>query len=325
MPKPFSIPSSPPVQKPQPLPLAGTFHWYDVLKGQTLSIIARDVLGDLKRYKELAALNQDLLPDPNKLEVGQRIRLPFASPRVPKPPVHPPSLPTPPAASDHWSAPTTTGGPVRGLFWGDAHPGEIALTFDDGPSSTTTPAILAALKARQVKATFFVLGQNARRCPELIRQIVAQGHTLGNHSFDHARLTTLSATALRAELEDTQKAVDAALGFHYELTQVRPPYGEVNDQVRNTVRDAGDVAVLWNIDSNDWRYPNDDAKILDNVFSGPDSVYGRGGVVLMHDIHPQTTRVLGQIIDRLRREKFRFTDTDALLEKKYPAGPPHVG
>ncbi|MNL79626.1 Peptidoglycan-N-acetylglucosamine deacetylase [compost metagenome] len=75
--------------------------------------------------------------------------------------------------------------------------------------------------------------------------------------------------------------------------------------------------ILWNVDSNDWRYPKDDAKILDNIFKGSSSVYVRGGVILFHDIHPQSVRVLDDVIERLQKEGFKFEKTDSFIEKKY--------
>lgn len=198
----------------------------------------------------------------------------------------------------------------------------VALTFDDGPNPETTPQILAILREEGVKATFFVNGNAARAYPELIRQIVAEGHELGNHTDTHPQLTGLEARAIRHQLSTTDDAVDAALGYDYPLWQMRPPYGANNQRVRDVVEQEESCMVLWNVDSNDWRYKSNDAAIMANVFAGDYSVYRRGGVILLHDVHAQTVRVTDDIIHRLKAEGFRFTTTGAMVEAKYPVPAP---
>ena len=104
--------------------------------------------------------------------------------------------------------------------------GRIALTFDDGPDRQTTPPILDELHKHDIKATFFVLGRQVKKNPELLRRIVAEGHTIGNHTYDHADLSDLNEEQMRRELRSTQKAVDDALGYHYPMVLMRPPYGD---------------------------------------------------------------------------------------------------
>lgn len=190
----------------------------------------------------------------------------------------------------------------------------FALTFDDGPNPVTTPKILATLKDHGVKATFFVTGQNAQRYPELVRQIVAEGHELGSHTWDHPQLTKLTAAQITAQLDRTQAAVDAALGYPYPLKQVRPPYGAVNATVQATIAAKGASVVMWQIDSNDWRYKNNDQAILQHVLEGPNSLATRGGVVLFHDIHPQTVRVLDTVLRYAKNHHLQGTTSGAYLE-----------
>ena len=104
--------------------------------------------------------------------------------------------------------------------------GNVALTFDDGPDPGTTPRILATLRRHDVKATFFVVGSQVERHPGLLRRIVEEGHTIGNHSYDHADMSYLTPAQIRLELQRTQKTVDKALGYHYQMKIMRPPYGE---------------------------------------------------------------------------------------------------
>ncbi|MGC4119668.1 MAG: polysaccharide deacetylase family protein [Myxococcales bacterium] len=191
----------------------------------------------------------------------------------------------------------------------------VNLTFDDGPHPVNTPRVLDILKRHDVKATFFVTGQGVEAHPELIRQIVAEGHTLGNHTFTHANLSKLTPAQAKAEFDRTQAAIDKALGNHYELKMVRPPYG-AGSSVARSAAPKQDI-VLWNVDSNDWRYKNDDAKIMANVFAGSESVYARGGTILFHDIHPQTVRILDDVISRLEKEGFKIERTEVMLERKH--------
>jgi peptidoglycan/xylan/chitin deacetylase (PgdA/CDA1 family) len=103
----------------------------------------------------------------------------------------------------------------------------VALTFDDGPSPKWTPQVLDILKANHVRATFFMIGQNARAYPSLVRRAVAEGHTIGNHSYSHPNLTTLSTTQQRASMDNAAKYISAAIGGGYKPCFFRPPYGRI--------------------------------------------------------------------------------------------------
>jgi peptidoglycan/xylan/chitin deacetylase (PgdA/CDA1 family) len=276
---------------------------YTIHAKDTLGSIAKVKLGDARRWNEIAALNKDILPDPNRLPVGMTIELP---------PVNPAEAPMPPP-------------PVRGLFWPERFPGKAALTFDDGPHPVNTPKVLDILKRSGVKATFFVVGKKVRQFPALVRRIVAEGHSLGNHSDDHADFAKTERAEVVRQLAVTQAAVDAALGRSYPLWQVRPPYGSMDAVVKDVLHSQGQMAVLWNVDSWDWRHRNNDSRILSTIFAVPGGVQSTGGAILFHDIHPQTVRVLGDVLARLKRHQLSVVTTDALLRQKYPdTHPPAV-
>ena len=103
----------------------------------------------------------------------------------------------------------------------------IAMTFDDGPSSETTPRLLEILKQRNIKATFFLIGENAASNPDIVRRILADGHEIGNHSWTHPQLSRLSDDRVTAEINKTQDAIKEASGF--TPTLLRPPYGAITD------------------------------------------------------------------------------------------------
>jgi peptidoglycan/xylan/chitin deacetylase (PgdA/CDA1 family) len=199
----------------------------------------------------------------------------------------------------------------------------VALTFDDGPNPRTTPRILATLREQDVKATFFVVGSQVEKHPDLLRQIVEEGHVIGNHTYDHANLSKLSTEQMRNELQSTQEAVDKALGYHHEMKIMRPPYGEPyfdgSDALpafRKVVRQEQLFPVIWTIDTQDYLMADDPRGIVKTVASQDKAE--RDQVVLMHDIHPQDVRALPGVIDHLERSGRQFVGVDQLLRDKYP-------
>ncbi|HEY3445833.1 MAG TPA: polysaccharide deacetylase family protein [Myxococcales bacterium] len=270
---------------------------YTVQPGDTLSKIAKNLLGDSKRWPEIMDLNKNVLSAPEKLGVGMKLTLPTGA-AAPQAPV---TTPTKPAEPQKPATNNTT--PAVTPNKTDGFQKVVSLTFDDGPHPVNTPRVLEILKKHDVKATFFVTGEGVLKQPDLIRRIVAEGHTLGNHTFTHANLSKLTPAQAKVELEKTQAAIDKVLGYHYPISVVRPPYG-AGPAVARAAMEPGQKIVLWNVDSNDWRYKNDDAKIMENIFAGSNSVQARGGTILMHDIQPQTVRVLDDVISRLQKQGF---------------------
>jgi peptidoglycan/xylan/chitin deacetylase (PgdA/CDA1 family) len=133
-------------------------------------------------------------------------------------------------------------------------PGELALTFDDGPNPTWTPRLLDLLATHGVKATFFVLGKNAGLQPELVRRIVAHGHLLGNHSWGHLDLALAAANLVREEMLRSQQALQAISAKPVKF--FRPPFGARRPVVLRTARELGMTPVLWNAMTSDWREPS---------------------------------------------------------------------
>ena len=211
-------------------------------------------------------------------------------------------------------------GKLRVIAYGDRFGTNCALTFDDGPDPDTE-AVLDALKAKHIQgATFFVQGINAKRYPQILQRIVDEGHLIGNHTYDHPDLRTLSVQAIEHQLRMCQDAVNDALGTEYMMTQMRPPYGAFNDVVMSVLRAQKLALILWQVDSNDWRRENRQhtQNIVANVFSGHASITsGRGGVLLFHDILGSTGQVLPEILRRLKTEGLTMATVEELLQKKY--------
>ncbi|MBV1852035.1 polysaccharide deacetylase family protein [Catellatospora tritici] len=180
--------------------------------------------------------------------------------------------------------------------------GGVALTFDDGPSAWT-PKVLDALKARGVKATFCVIGSQAAAHPDLIRRIVAEGHTLCNHSWNHEfKLGTWSTAKVRANLQRTNDAIHAAVPG-VPIKYFRHPGGNWTLTATRVARSMGMSPLHWAVDPQDWRRPGA-GTIANRVIRATRS----GSVVLMHDgggDRSQTLAALPRIITTLRA-KYRL-------------------
>jgi peptidoglycan-N-acetylglucosamine deacetylase len=205
---------------------------------------------------------------------------------------------------------------------------KVALTFDDGPDPHTTPLILDALRKHDVKATFFVVGRSVAQHPRLLRRIVEEGHALGNHTYNHFDMAYLRPLQMRQELLRTQEAVDEALGYHYPMVLMRPPYGEpyfnnpgMLPAFQRVVRGQELFVVMWTDDSRDWLLTDRPERVVQNVVRDKVSK-GRGRtdrVILLHDAHQQTVDALPQIIDHYEESGAQFTDVNELLASKYPS------
>lgn len=180
----------------------------------------------------------------------------------------------------------------------------VALTFDDGPDPNFTEQILNVLKEKNVKATFFVLGENVKLYPELLSQIDKAGHEIGNHGYSHLYNTSQTVQ----ELVKTDEVIFESLHQHTHF--YRPPGGFVSKAVLQDVKSKGHVLTLWSIDSRDWRNPGV-SRIVQNVVdhSFP------GAIILLHDggeKREQTAQALKIIIDRLRNDGYRFVTLSEL-------------
>ncbi len=200
-------------------------------------------------------------------------------------------------------------------------PGKIALTFDDGPDPEWTPAILDILKAKKVKATFFVIGENAEANPGLVSRIIAEGHELGNHTFTHPNLADTPSAGVALELNATQRLVEAITGHSMRL--FRPPYlGDAEpasgDEIApvEIAQSLGYITVGEHADTEDWQLPPPAAMIATTMaeVKNPNREF-RGNIVLLHDSggdRSRTVEVLGPLIDRLRAEHFQLVPVSEL-------------
>lgn len=205
---------------------------------------------------------------------------------------------------------------VRGtsLLWaGSPNKQAVALTFDDGPIPGKTDELLRILKEHQVSATFFVIGSKASDHPELLRQVITEGHEVGNHTQTHRNLTKAGSKEVLAEIKLCQEAVNRAVGFRPTL--FRAPYGAANMTTLSVLSHLGLTAVFWSIDTRDWA-AKDSATITSSVV---DHVQN-GDVILFHEHSSKTITALPGIIQTLKDRGFVCQTVSELFDR-LPAGP----
>ncbi|MBC9823978.1 glycosyltransferase [Terrabacter sp. MAHUQ-38] len=220
----------------------------------------------------------------------------------------------PPGRADRVPSALARGGPVidaRGGSLRTARPasGVVALTFDDGPDPTWTPKVLDILRRNHVHATFFLVGTQALDHPELVREILADGHEIGLHTLTHVNLGSAPAWQRHLELREAQQVLVGLTGQTTAL--LRPPYSSENAAIDNDMLDAmltaasdGYVSVLATRDAEDWRRPGVDA-----VVRGMTPTGRAGEVVLLHDAggdRSQTVAALDRALPALRAKGYRF-------------------
>ncbi|WP_337002201.1 MULTISPECIES: polysaccharide deacetylase family protein [unclassified Microbacterium] len=185
----------------------------------------------------------------------------------------------------------------------------MALTLDDGPSKLT-PQFLDVLRDEQSAATFFMLGRNAQSYPDTVRRVAAEGHQIGNHTWDHSYLTKLTPEQIQDQLGRTATLLRDLSG--QQVGTFRPPGGFVDDEV---VAAAGEPAILWSVDTRDWAGPADD-DLARYAIDTPEV----SSIMLMHDIQAVSARVFPRVVAGLRDRGFSLVTIDALFGGAVPGG-----
>jgi peptidoglycan/xylan/chitin deacetylase (PgdA/CDA1 family) len=187
------------------------------------------------------------------------------------------------------------------LVRGPAASASVCLTFDDGPHPEHTPRLLDTLKELGVTATFFVVGQQAERYPNLVRRIAAEGHAVGHHTFYHTDLRRTSARQLAAEVRRTRDLLARLLGKAPNL--FRPPHGKLTPAKLWSLWRAGQTVVLWNVDPKDYA-----CRSADQLQAWCEAhPMQAGDLVLMHDDRPHAAMVLPGLIAVARQRGLTFS------------------
>ena len=183
----------------------------------------------------------------------------------------------------------------------------IALTFDDGPDETYTNAVLDILEHYRVSATFFCLGSQVEKHPDVLRKMVRAGHVIGNHSWDHPYFTKETDADIRRQIEKTSDVIEQTTCVRPRL--FRPPYGDVDDRVTGLVQGLGYHVVLWDVDSRDWAGipgPTIVANVVPRL---------RPQAIVLHHCAGNvagTVDALPYLIETQEAMGYRFTTLDAL-------------
>ena len=180
---------------------------------------------------------------------------------------------------------------------------KIALTFDDGPDAEYTPMLLDGLAERGVKATFFVIGKEAEAQPQLMERIVKEGHLVGNHTYNHVDLQSMTAAAAQKEIKKANEVIAKYTGE--EPCFLRPPFGSASSKIE---KEMEMIQVLWSIDTMDWSC-KDEERICNTVYREIED----NSIILMHDEYPATVRAALSIIDNLQKRGYEFVTVDEIL------------
>lgn len=192
----------------------------------------------------------------------------------------------------------------------------VALTFDDGPNSPYTEQILDVLKDNHVPASFFLVGQNVEKYPDLVKRIADEGHQIGNHTYHHVDLLKADGKVIADEVDRTNKAIIAASGVTPHI--VRPPHGFRDPVVLEIMAARGLKVVEWSVMSRDWTNPGVDVIVERTV-----NQVKNGSIILLHDgdgivqkgSRVQTIEATKRIIQSLKAKGYRFVTVDEILDK----------
>lgn len=179
----------------------------------------------------------------------------------------------------------------------------IALTFDDGPHPIYTPQMLELLKEEQVPATFFLLGENVELYGDVVKEIAKEGHLIGNHTYHHVQITSLSLEEACKEIQETSDLIEELTGTGTEY--VRPPFGTWNEELEERL-DL--IPVMWSIDTKDWTTQNVDWIVQEAVKHAEDH-----DIILMHDSYQSTVDAVKRVIEQLEAEGFEFVTVDEII------------
>lgn len=206
-----------------------------------------------------------------------------------------------------WEPARPAGGAAQVELAPDAGaPKLVALTFDDGPRSTTTGRLLEGLALREVPATFFLVGERIAGNEALIREMAEAGHQIGIHTYSHVRVTDLSQQEFALQMERTRALLMDILGSG--TFWLRPPYGTVDEAVEQW---ADGPLILWSVDPRDWEDRNTDrivAAVVDQVKDGD--------IILMHDIYDSSVDAALRIVDCLQEKGYYFVTVEQLMSQR---------
>ena len=214
---------------------------------------------------------------------------------------------------------TQTISPQRVTWHGERSQPQVALTFDDGPKPEFCIPILNVLDQYGVKGTFFVIGREARWHPDLIYRIAESGHDLGNHTYSHYRLDSLSRDQIDMEMKATNEIIHSIIGS--TPLYFRPPGGRFNKFVLDEAESNNLQVINWSVNAGDYtkaskyfRPSKTPSEIVNKIINSSKS----GDIILMHNGGGPTAKALPEIITKLRKAGFKLVTVSQLLKQKLP-------
>jgi peptidoglycan/xylan/chitin deacetylase (PgdA/CDA1 family) len=181
----------------------------------------------------------------------------------------------------------------------------VTLTFDDGPHPAYTPKLLDMLKAKNVKASFFVIGHMAEKYPDLVKRIAGEGHEVANHTYSHVTLTKIPPEEVEVEYQANNDVIKRLTGK--SARYCRPPGGDHDQEVLRRAGSLGLTTVLWTDDPGDYNNPGD--RVL---FARETKALNPGGIILLHDGSKDTLDTLEAFIDTTRARGYRFVSLEEI-------------
>ncbi len=194
----------------------------------------------------------------------------------------------------------------NGIAMGNSEKKYIYLTFDEGYEAGYTKQILETLKENNVKATFFITAHYLNTQPELVKQMIDEGHIVGNHTVNHKSMPDLTDEKIESEIMDLHKALYSKFG--YEMKYIRPPMGEFSQRTLAIINNLGYKTVMWSFAYEDWnedKQPDKEKaknKIIGNVHPGE--------IMLLHGNSKTNTEILGEIIKEIKNMGYEFKSLD---------------
>lgn len=190
----------------------------------------------------------------------------------------------------------------------------IALTFDDGPDEVFTPQVLDILKKNDVKATFFLVGENLKQNKEIVKRQFEEGHEIGNHTYTHINVAKSGYDKVYEEITKTQEEIKEITGVEPKL--FRPPYRAMSRHMCDIVKNKNMNIILWsNLDPRDWSNPG-----VYSIVNTIESKVGNGNIILLHDYNnlrnskSQTIQALESVIPYLKEQGYKFVTISELIE-----------
>ncbi|HJV47426.1 MAG TPA: polysaccharide deacetylase family protein [Bacillota bacterium] len=204
--------------------------------------------------------------------------------------------------------------PTDFFFSGPRSKRAVALTFDDVPDPRFTPQVLDLLRKYGVKATFFCVGNRAKQHPELVKQMIQEGHEIGNHTYTHPNLPKVNNDQVHDEIQKTEKVLFSIVGYKPKL--FRPPYGNIEEAQLQWLVSEGYKTIHWDVDSKDWKdlhATQIKANILKHTHSGSIILQHAGGGESESDYLKETIKALPDVLQTLKSKGFKLVTVSELL------------